>query len=142
MTGFQNLSEFESGVIDGSREKRPSISEVAMKLGFSSMTISRVYREKFECDKTSNLRHRCGHKKIMQERGQQRLTRIIKRDKRVTLPQIAAYLNDGPSTSVPVQTIHRNIIYMGFRSLRLTHVPFSTAQHKALRLTGVRQHRH
>ncbi|GBM44576.1 hypothetical protein AVEN_135343-1, partial [Araneus ventricosus] len=70
MAGYQNLSEIERRVIVGTREMGPSISEVAMKFGFSRTTISRVYREYRESGKTSNLRHRCGRKKIMQERDQ------------------------------------------------------------------------
>ncbi|GFS48124.1 hypothetical protein TNCV_3600241 [Trichonephila clavipes] len=49
----------------GSRDMGHSISEVAMKFGFS-----RVYLEYREPGKTSNLRHRCDRKKIMQERDQ------------------------------------------------------------------------
>ncbi|GFT75835.1 transposable element Tc1 transposase [Trichonephila clavipes] len=82
LTGHQDLSEFERGVIIGARERGHRISEIAMKFGFSCMTTSRIYREYRESGKTSNLRHRCGRKKIMQERDQQRLTRIIKRDRR------------------------------------------------------------
>ncbi|GFT30859.1 HTH_Tnp_Tc3_2 domain-containing protein [Trichonephila clavipes] len=64
MAGCQDLSEFERGA----REMRHSISEVAMKFGFSRMAIIRVYHEYRESVKTSNLRHRCGRKKMMQER--------------------------------------------------------------------------
>ncbi|GBL84664.1 hypothetical protein AVEN_191121-1 [Araneus ventricosus] len=60
MAGYQDLSEFERGVIVGAREMGHCISEVAMKFGFSRTTISRVYREYRESGKTSNLRHRCG----------------------------------------------------------------------------------
>ncbi|GFX13757.1 HTH_Tnp_Tc3_2 domain-containing protein [Trichonephila clavipes] len=77
-----------------------SICEVAMKFGFSRTTISRVFREYRESSKSSNLRHHCGWKKIMQKRDQLRLTRIIKRDRRATLPQLAADFNAGPSTSL------------------------------------------
>ncbi|GFV25266.1 transposable element Tcb2 transposase [Trichonephila clavipes] len=70
--------------------------------------------------KTSNLRHRCGRKKNTQERDQRRLTRIIKRDRRATLPQIVVDFNAGTSTSVTVRTIQRNIIDMGFLSRRST----------------------
>ncbi|GBL90080.1 hypothetical protein AVEN_37351-1 [Araneus ventricosus] len=45
MACFQDLSDFERGVIVGAREMGHSISEVAMKFGFSRTTISRVYRE-------------------------------------------------------------------------------------------------
>ncbi|GFS56860.1 HTH_Tnp_Tc3_2 domain-containing protein [Trichonephila clavipes] len=110
------------------------MSDVVMKFGFSSTTISRVYREYQESGKTSNLRHRCGGKKIMQERVQRRHTKIIKCDRRATHPQIAADFNAGPSTNVTVRTIQRNIIDIGFRSRRPTRVPLLTARHKALRL--------
>ncbi|GFT68565.1 HTH_Tnp_Tc3_2 domain-containing protein [Trichonephila clavipes] len=79
-----------------------NISEVAMKSGFSRRAISRVYREYRESGKTSNLQHRCCRKKIMQKLDQRRLTRIIKRDRRATLPQIAADFNVQPPTSVTV----------------------------------------
>ncbi|GBM93664.1 hypothetical protein AVEN_132447-1 [Araneus ventricosus] len=45
MACFEDLSDFERGVIVGAREMGHSISEVAMKFGFSRKTISRVYRE-------------------------------------------------------------------------------------------------
>ncbi|GFW37969.1 uncharacterized protein TNCV_4631701 [Trichonephila clavipes] len=61
-----------------------------MKFGFSRTTISRVYREYLESGKISNLLHHCGRKKNMQGWNQRRLTTIIKRDRCVTLPQIAA----------------------------------------------------
>ncbi|GBO34705.1 hypothetical protein AVEN_65918-1 [Araneus ventricosus] len=99
-----------------------------MKFGFSRTTIARAYREYRESGKTQNLRHRCGQKKIMQERDQRRLTRIIKRDRRATLPQVAAYFNARP-TSVSVRTIQRNIIDMGSRSRRPTRVPLMTARY-------------
>ncbi|GFX51565.1 HTH_Tnp_Tc3_2 domain-containing protein [Trichonephila clavipes] len=100
MTGYQDLSEFERDVTVVERKMAHGISEAAMKFRFSATTISRVYRGYRESVKTSNLRHRCCRKKIMQERDQRRLTRIIKRDRRATLPQIAADFNPRPSTNV------------------------------------------
>ncbi|GFV90013.1 transposable element Tcb2 transposase [Trichonephila clavipes] len=63
-------------------------------------------------------------------------------DRRATLPQIAPDFNAGPSTSVTVRTIQRNIIDMGFRSRKPTRVLLLTAGHKDLHLTWARQHRH
>ncbi|GFY32336.1 HTH_Tnp_Tc3_2 domain-containing protein [Trichonephila clavipes] len=65
MAGYQNLNEFERGVIVGTREMGHCIYEVTMKFGYSRATILRVYREYRESSKTSNLRHRCGQKKII-----------------------------------------------------------------------------
>ncbi|GBN89777.1 hypothetical protein AVEN_204541-1 [Araneus ventricosus] len=67
MVGYQDLSDFERGVITGSREMGHSISEVAMKFGFSRTTISRVCREYRISGKISNFRHRCGRKKTLRE---------------------------------------------------------------------------
>ncbi|GFW05690.1 HTH_Tnp_Tc3_2 domain-containing protein [Trichonephila clavipes] len=102
MAGYKNLSEFERGVTVGAQEMGHSISEVAMEFGFSRTSISRVYHGYRESSKTLNLPHCGGWKKIMQERDQRRLTKIIKRDRRTTLPQIAANFNAEPSTSVIV----------------------------------------
>ncbi|GFW01881.1 HTH_Tnp_Tc3_1 domain-containing protein [Trichonephila clavipes] len=63
MTGYQDLSELERGIIAGVREMGQIISEVAMKFGFSHTTISQMYREYRESGKTSNLRHHCGRKR-------------------------------------------------------------------------------
>ncbi|GFW04875.1 uncharacterized protein TNCV_4881101 [Trichonephila clavipes] len=74
MESYQDLSEFERGVIVGVREMGHSISKVAMKFEFPRMSILKVCRDYQESGKTSNLRHRCPRKNIMQERDQRRLT--------------------------------------------------------------------
>ena len=141
MAGYHDLSDFERGVIVGAREMGHSISEVAMKFGFSRTTISRVYSEYRKYGKTSNYGHRCGREKTLKERDQRRLSRILKQDRRATLPQIAADLNCGASTSVSVRTVQRTIIDMGFWSRRPTRLLLLTVRQKALHLTWARQHR-
>ncbi|GFX29982.1 uncharacterized protein TNCV_2616941 [Trichonephila clavipes] len=86
MAGYQDLSDFEHGVIVDAREMGHSIAEVVMEFGFSRTTISRVYPEYRESGKTSNLQHHCCRKRIMKERYQRRVMRIIKHDRRATLP--------------------------------------------------------
>ncbi|GBM36192.1 hypothetical protein AVEN_97563-1 [Araneus ventricosus] len=53
MAGYQDLSNFERGFIVIAREKELSISEVAMKFGFSSTIILRVCRVYWVSSKTS-----------------------------------------------------------------------------------------
>ncbi|GFW39105.1 HTH_Tnp_Tc3_2 domain-containing protein [Trichonephila clavipes] len=105
MAGYQDLGEFEHDVIVGAREVGHSIFKVEMKFRFSRTTILLVDREYRESGKTSNLRHCCGRKKIVQERNKRRLMRIIKHNRHAILPQIAADFNAAPSTSVTVRTI-------------------------------------
>ncbi|GFX05687.1 HTH_Tnp_Tc3_2 domain-containing protein [Trichonephila clavipes] len=118
------------------------ISDIAMKFGFSRTTISRVYREYRESDQTSNLQYCCSPKKIVQVRNQRQLMRIIKRDRRTSIPQIAVVFNTGPSASATVRTIQRNFIVMRLRSRRPNRVSLLKARQKSLRLAWVRQHRH
>ncbi|GBN08465.1 hypothetical protein AVEN_52389-1 [Araneus ventricosus] len=142
MAGYQDLSDFERGVIVGAREMGHSISEVAMEFGFSRTTISRVYREYRVSCKTSNFCHRCSWKKTLKELDHCRQTRILKRDRRATLSYIAADFNDGASTSGSVRTSQWTVINMESQSRRPTRVPLLTTRHKALHLSWALQHYH
>ncbi|GBN95712.1 hypothetical protein AVEN_78741-1 [Araneus ventricosus] len=68
LAGYQDLSNFEWGLIVDAREMGHRISEVAKKFGYSHTTISRVYHEYRVSGKTSNLRHRHDQKKTLKER--------------------------------------------------------------------------
>ncbi|GFU33275.1 hypothetical protein TNCV_3768331 [Trichonephila clavipes] len=54
----------------------------------------------------------------MQEMDQRRMTRIIKRDRRATLPRTLADFNAGTSINVNVLTSKRTVIDMGFWSFK------------------------
>lgn len=45
MAGYQDLNDFEHGVIVGILEIGRTISDLATKFGFSRTTISEMYRE-------------------------------------------------------------------------------------------------
>ncbi|GBO22689.1 hypothetical protein AVEN_199238-1 [Araneus ventricosus] len=68
MAGYQDLTDFERGVIISAREMGHSFTEVAMKFGFSRTTISRVYREYRVSGKSSNFLM-CGLEKDLKETG-------------------------------------------------------------------------
>ncbi|GBN94237.1 hypothetical protein AVEN_226812-1 [Araneus ventricosus] len=137
MTGYQDLSDFERGVIVRKREMGHSISEVAMEFVFLCTAISRVYHEYQVSGRTSNLQLWCCRKKTLKERDHRRLARILKRRRRATLPQIATDFNAEASTTFSLRTVQRTIIDMSFRSRRPTRFPLLTARHKALYLAWV-----
>ncbi|GBM45004.1 hypothetical protein AVEN_225750-1 [Araneus ventricosus] len=67
IAGYQDLSDFERGVIISAREMGHSISEAEKKYRFSRTTISRVYREYRVSGKTSIFRRRWARKKTLKE---------------------------------------------------------------------------
>ncbi|GBM09900.1 hypothetical protein AVEN_241223-1 [Araneus ventricosus] len=70
IAGYQDLSDFERGVIIGAREMGHSISEVAMKFGFSRTTISRVYREyRVSAKKLQNFLRKHPNLLVLEQRG-------------------------------------------------------------------------
>ncbi|GBM11596.1 hypothetical protein AVEN_180146-1 [Araneus ventricosus] len=140
MACFQDLSDFEHGVIVGAREMGHSISEVAMKFGFSSTTISRVYREYRVPGKTSKFRYWCGRKKDLEKNGPLTSDANPKMRQTYNTSSNCRDINDGASTSVSVRTVQRTVINMGSQSRRPTRVPLLTAVHKALLLSWARQH--
>ncbi len=64
-----DLSDFERGMVVGTRRAALSISKTVDLLGYSRTTISRVYR-KSEKEKISSERQLCGQKCLVDVRGE------------------------------------------------------------------------
>ncbi|GFT51499.1 HTH_Tnp_Tc3_2 domain-containing protein [Trichonephila clavipes] len=79
-------------------------------------------------------------KKTLTERDHRLRKRIVTRDKRSLLPQIAVDSNEGPSASVSVRIVLRTLNGMDFCSRRLAHVLLLTPRHKALGLACAQLH--
>uniref|UniRef100_A0A8C9SXX1 Uncharacterized protein n=1 Tax=Scleropages formosus TaxID=113540 RepID=A0A8C9SXX1_SCLFO len=82
------LSDFHCGMIFGARQAGFSVSVTAYFLGFSCTTISRVYSEWCKKQKTASEWQFCRWKHLVDERGQQRMTRLVRADRRAIVTQI------------------------------------------------------
>ncbi|GFU72537.1 HTH_Tnp_Tc3_2 domain-containing protein [Trichonephila clavipes] len=112
-----------------------SISEIVRQLGFSWSTVSRVYQEYMDYGQKISDWANCKRQLALTVRGERRLRRIVRSQRRQTLAQIITQLKDGTSRKfrkwIEGLSLHR----MGFGSRRLTRVPLLNVRRLTARLT-------
>ncbi|GFY27649.1 HTH_Tnp_Tc3_2 domain-containing protein [Trichonephila clavipes] len=96
------------------------ISEIVRQLGFSRSTVARVYQEYM--DGGQKTRDWANYKGILAltVRGERRIRRIVRSQRRQTLAQITTQLNDGANRTISKWNVQRSFHRMGFGS-RLTY---------------------
>ncbi len=100
-----DLSDFERGMVVGARRAGLSISNTADLLGFSRTTISRVYRECSEKSQISSERQLCGQKCLVDVRGQRRMGRLVRDNRKATVTQITTRYNQSMQSTISERTI-------------------------------------
>ena len=86
---------------------------------FHAQRVSRVCRERYENiqEKTSSEQQFCGRNVLVNERGQRRMARLVKADRKVTVMQITTHYN-----SSMYKSISENNYRLGYSSRRPIHL--------------------
>ncbi len=135
----RDLSDFECGMVVGTKRADLSIWKTADLLGFPLTTISRVYREWSEKEKISSERQLCGPKCLVDVRGQRRMGRLVRDDRKAAVSQITTHYK-GMQNTISEHTTRRTLKQMGYSSRRPHRVSLLSAKNRKRRLQFAQAH--
>ncbi|GBM14516.1 hypothetical protein AVEN_101161-1 [Araneus ventricosus] len=102
-----DLSDVQKGMIIGFRDKGGSISETANFVNCSRAAVVKVYRARQYGAIQNQRRGTCGAPRAIDDRGERRLRRCVRANRRATVEQLIAQMNQGATKSVSSTTVQR-----------------------------------
>ncbi|GBN92122.1 hypothetical protein AVEN_80942-1 [Araneus ventricosus] len=120
----------KSGHVIGFRAKGGSISETANFVNCSRAAVVKVYRAWQYGTIQNQRRGTCGAPRAIDDRGERRLRRYVRANRRATVEQLTAQMNQGATKSISSKKVQRTLLRMGLRSRRLVNAPMLTAVHR------------
>ncbi|ROL44000.1 hypothetical protein DPX16_10284 [Anabarilius grahami] len=124
----KDLSEFDKEQIVMARRLGQSISKTAALVGCSRSAVVSIYQKRSKEGTVVNRRH--GRPRLNDARGERRLARVVRSNRRATVAQIAQEVNAGSDRKVSEYTVHHSLLRMGLDSCRPVRVPMLTPVHR------------
>ncbi|GFT00585.1 transposable element Tcb1 transposase [Trichonephila clavipes] len=95
-----DLSDVQKGMIIGFRAKDGSISKMAEFVNCLRATVVKVYRAWQNGTIQNQRRGKCGAPRAIDDRGERRLWRCVRADRRATVEQLTTKMNQEDTKSV------------------------------------------
>ncbi|ROL55025.1 hypothetical protein DPX16_20286 [Anabarilius grahami] len=114
----KNLSEFDKGQIVMARRLSQCISKTAALVGCSRSAAVSIYQKGSKKGTVVNRRQGHGWPRLIDVRGERRLAREVRSNRRATVAQIVQEVNAGSDRKVSEYTVHRSLLRMGHVSIR------------------------
>ncbi|KAK3541582.1 hypothetical protein QTP86_032828 [Hemibagrus guttatus] len=105
----KDLSEFDKGQIVMARPLDQSISKNADLVGCSRSAVVSIYQKWSKEGTVVNQRQGHGRPRLIDVRGERRLARVIRSNRRATVVQIAEEVNAGSDRKVSEYTVHDSL---------------------------------
>ncbi len=121
-------------MVVGARRAGLSISQTADLLGFSHTTISRFTENGPKKEKISSERQLCGWKCLVDVRGQRRMARLVRVDRKATVTQITTRYNQCMQNTISEHTTRRTLKQMDYSSRRPHRVPLLSDKNRKRRI--------
>ncbi|ROL52875.1 Spectrin beta chain, non-erythrocytic 1 [Anabarilius grahami] len=130
MGKHKNLSEFDKGQIVMARRQGQSISKTAALVGCSRSAVVSIYQKWSMEGTVVNRLQGHGRPRLINARGERRLVRVFRSNRRATVAQIAQEVNAGFDRKGSEYTEHHSLLRMGLHSRRPVRVPMLTPVHR------------
>ncbi|GBM96409.1 hypothetical protein AVEN_24715-1 [Araneus ventricosus] len=123
MQKCSDLSDVQKGMIIGFRAKGGSISETAKFVNCSRAAVVKVYRAWQYGTIQNQRRGTCGAPRAIDDRGERRLRRCVRANRRATVEQMTAHMNQGLARVHPQQRFsERCCAWASAADARLMHL--------------------
>ncbi|ROL44390.1 hypothetical protein DPX16_8812 [Anabarilius grahami] len=107
-----------------------SISKTAALVGCSRSAVVSIYQKCSKEGTVVNRRQGDGRSRLIDARGERRLARVVRSNRRAPVAQTAPEVNAGSDRKVSEYTVHHSLLRMELHSCRPVRVPMLTPVHR------------